>query len=75
MFLWRKRTSKSVAPDVAIEDDERHADDVGEYLARNRDGLNVSIAKSRAEISKGKISTKSVDDIVAEGRARFSKRP
>jgi hypothetical protein len=61
----------SVGPDVAIEDDERHSDDVGDYIARNRAVLNASIKQSRAEIAQGKISRKSVDDIVTERRARF----
>lgn len=70
-----KKHVKSASPDIAIEDDERHSGDVGDYIARNRDSLNASIKRSRAEIAQGKTSTKSIDDIVAEGRARFSKKP
>jgi hypothetical protein len=65
---------KRNTPDIAVEDDERHADDVGAYIARNRDALNESIKRSRAETASGKISGKSIDDIVAEGRARLSKK-
>jgi hypothetical protein len=65
--------TKSGGPDVAIEDDERHADDVGDYIARNRAPLNASIKRSRAEIARGKASKKSIDDIVAERRARLPK--
>jgi hypothetical protein len=64
--MEKKHAAKTAAPDIAIEDDERHFDDVGDYIARNRDALNASINKSRAEIAKGKVSSKSVDDIVAE---------
>jgi hypothetical protein len=67
-----KRSSGN--PDVAIEDDERHSDEVGGYITRNRDVLNASIKLSRAEIAKGKTSVKSIDNIVKEGRARFSKK-
>lgn len=66
--------AKSSAPDVAIEDDERHSGNVDAYIARNRTALNASIKKSRAEIAKGKASMKSIDDIVTEGRARISAR-
>ncbi len=66
--------AKSVGPEVAIEDDERHARDVDSYITRNRNALNASIKQSRAEIAKGRTSTKSIDEIVAEGRARLSKK-
>ncbi|HEY8697874.1 MAG TPA: hypothetical protein VIM02_09665 [Rhizomicrobium sp.] len=65
--------AKSGGPDVAIEDDERHSDDVGDYIARNRAALNASIKRSRVEIARGKVSRKSIDDIVATRRARLSK--
>lgn len=68
-----KKHAKSGGPDIAIEDDERHAGDVESYIARNGDALNASIRKSRAEITKGKVSQKSINDIIAEGRKRYSK--
>ncbi|HSZ74151.1 MAG TPA: hypothetical protein VK779_04970 [Rhizomicrobium sp.] len=58
---------KSASPDIAIEDDERHSSDVDSYIARNRAALNTSIKQSRAEIAKGKTSTKSIGEIVFEG--------
>ncbi len=58
---------------ISIEDDERHAGDVDSYVARNRKALNASIGRSREEIAKGKFSTKSIGDIVTDGKARFSK--
>jgi hypothetical protein len=64
--MQKKHAAKPAAPDIAIEDDERHRDDVGGYIARNREALNTSIKKSRSEIAKGKVSSKSIDDIVAE---------
>jgi hypothetical protein len=63
-----KKAAKQPSDTVAIEDDERHSDDVGRYLARNRDALNVSIKRSRAELAKGNISTKSIDDIIKHKR-------
>jgi hypothetical protein len=51
------------------QDDEHHAK-LAEYVSRNRDALNESIAYSRQEIANGKISSKSIDQIIAEGRRR-----
>ena len=62
-----------VAVEVSIEDDERHVDDVGDYIRRNRDALNASIKRSRNEIAKGKYSEKSMSDIIARGKARHRK--
>ena len=59
--------------DVAIEDDERHSDAVDSYIARNRDALNSSIKKSRADLANGHAGTKSVEDIIRDGRSRYSK--
>jgi hypothetical protein len=67
----KQAVAKSGGPDVAIEDDERHSGEVGDYIARNRAALNASIKRSRAEIAQRKVSRKSVDDIVAGRRARF----
>ena len=58
---------------LSIEDDERHVPDVEDFIARNRDTLNASIRQSRADVAAGRISTKSVDDIIAEGRKRREK--
>jgi len=57
-----------------IEDDERHRDLVDDFIARNRDALNDSIRRSRRELARGERSTKTIDDIVAEGRKRHTKR-
>jgi hypothetical protein len=47
--------------DLQIEDDERHSDDVADYVQRNREALNASIKKSRSEAEKGRISNKTMD--------------
>ncbi len=54
----------------AVEDDERHRDEVDGFLARNRDALNASIRRSRKELAEGKASTKTIDDIISEGRKK-----
>jgi len=59
---------KRAQRDIAIEHDKRHERDVQGFIARNRDALNASIRKSRAEIARGKVSKKSMNDIIAEGR-------
>jgi hypothetical protein len=68
-----KARTKPASDAVSIEDDERHIDDVGDYIRRNRDALNASIKRSRSEIAKGKPSKKSIGDIIAEGKARHRK--
>jgi predicted RNase H-like nuclease (RuvC/YqgF family) len=55
---------------LSVEDDERHSDQVDDYISRNRDALNESIRKSRKELAEGKVSKKSISDIIAEGRRR-----
>jgi hypothetical protein len=68
-----KHTPAQVGASLPIEDDERHRDQVDGYVARNRDALNESIRRARQEFAEGKISTKSFDDIIAEGRKRHTR--
>jgi hypothetical protein len=68
-----KSRAKLPSNAVSIEDDERHIDDVGEYIRRNRDALNASIKRARSEIANGKSSKKSMDAIIAEGKVRHRK--
>jgi hypothetical protein len=67
-----KRSQPPVDSALAVEDDERHSDQTDEFIRRNRDALNESIERSRKEVSAGKVSRKSIDDIVAEGRRKYS---
>jgi predicted RNase H-like nuclease (RuvC/YqgF family) len=65
------RTKKGSKPAVpAVEDDERHTVDVDDFVSRNRDALNQSIHEARQDVAAGKVSKKTIDDIVAEGRSR-----
>ena len=59
-------------PEIAIEDDERHTDQVDDYVSRNSRALNQSIEQSREEIAKGRFSRKSLGRIIAEGKARLA---
>ncbi len=59
-----------IRPVLAVEDDERHLEQADDYISRNRDALNASIRRSRKEIADGKISTTSIDAIIAAGRRR-----
>ena len=43
---------------------------VGDFIVRNRDALNASIHKGRKELAAGKVSIKSIEEIIAEGRRR-----
>ncbi len=69
-----KPTNAKISASLSVEDDERHSDQVDSFIARNRDALNASIRKGRKELAEGKTSSKSIDDIVAEGRRRHSSR-
>ena len=69
----RKPPSSKVDSQLAIEDDERHSDQVDAYIERNREALNESIRKSRKEIADGNGSSRSIDEIIADGRRRNAK--
>ena len=68
--VGRGRAARPILP---IEDDERHLEQVDDYVSRNRDALNASIQRSRKEITEGKVSSKSIDTIIAEGRRRHTR--
>ena len=68
--LGRGRTARPILP---IEDDERHLGHVDDYVSRNRDALNASIQRSRKEIAEGKVSSKSIETIIAEGHRRHTR--
>ena len=57
--------SRAARPGLPIEDDERHLPQGDDYVSRNRDALNASIQRSRKEISEGKVSSKSIETIIA----------
>lgn len=69
---FTKRAPVRAGAGLPIEDDERYRDQVDGYIARNRDALNESLRRARQEFAEGKVSTKSFDDIVAEGRKRHA---
>ena len=54
----------------AIANDPDTFDPGADFIARNRDALNESIRQSRKELGKGVHSSRTVDQIVAEGRSR-----
>jgi len=55
-----------------VEDDERHRGDADGFLTRNRDALDASIRRSRKQIAEGEISSKTIDDIITEGRRKHT---
>ena len=67
------RAQRASKPDISIEDDERYRDHVDGYISRNRDVLNASIRKSRKEIAEGRVSSKSIGEIISEGRRRHGR--
>jgi len=66
--------SRKSPADLQIEDDERHGDDVADYIQRNRKALNASIKRSRRELAEGKSSKKTIGEIIAEGKTRYAKK-
>ena len=61
-------------PDLRVEDDERHSDEVDAYIKRNRKTLNRSLREARKAVARGEVSKKDFGAIVAEGRARRDQR-
>jgi|HubBroStandDraft_1064217.scaffolds.fasta_scaffold14037_5 hypothetical protein len=61
------RPTDSLPP---VEADERYADEVDGFVSRHRDELNASIRRSRDEVSRGVHSTRTIKDIIADGRKR-----
>jgi hypothetical protein len=57
---------------MAVEDDERHTKELGDFIARNRKALNASITQARETTARGHVSKKSIKDIIAEGRRRHA---
>lgn len=62
-------------PDLEPDDiracEEYFAD---QFIARNRDALNESIRRGREELARGDILSTTIDDIIAEGRTKFTRR-
>ncbi len=57
---------------LPVEADERYQGEVDAFIERNRDALNESIERSREEFKKGVVSTRTIGDIIADGRRRHS---
>ena len=70
MTMKATRPVPNPAAMPAVEADERHKDDVDAFIARNREALNASIRCSRAEVGKGVQSSRTIDEIIADGRKR-----
>ena len=66
----KPKLGASSKPLPAVEDDERHRDEADGFLSRNRDTLNASIRRSRKELAEGNISSKTINDIITEGRMK-----
>jgi|HubBroStandDraft_2_1064218.scaffolds.fasta_scaffold1056607_2 hypothetical protein len=54
----------------AVEADERHQPDVDSFITRNREELDTSIRRSRDEVGKGVHATRTIEDMIADGRER-----
>ena len=72
MTMKATKPVPSPAATPAVEADERHQGDVDAFIARNREALNASIRRSRAEVGKGIQSSRTIDEIIADGRKRHS---
>lgn len=65
----KSHVARGALPEV--EADERHQADVDGFISRNRDALNASIRRSRAEMAQDIHSSRTIGDIVADGRKRL----
>ncbi len=72
-FGMTAKARKAIEPAASALDvsaDERHQDDVDLVIARNRDALNASIRRGREEIARGVKASRTIDDIISDGRKR-----
>jgi flagellar biosynthesis/type III secretory pathway protein FliH len=60
--------------DLAIESDELHQPEIDAFIARNRDALNESLQRSYEEIARGEFETRTIEQIIAEGKERHRAR-
>lgn len=58
----------------AVDPDAAHVADVDSFIARNRDDLNESIRRSRREVGEGIHASRTIDDIISDGRKRHGGR-
>lgn len=57
---------KSDPAPSSVEGDQQ----IDRFIARNREALNEALRRSRAEVSSGMISKRTVEQIIADGRRR-----
>jgi hypothetical protein len=71
-MIGMKATKSVPRHDVVlpVEGDERDQAVVDGFIDRNRDALNASIGRSRAEVERGVQASRSLDDIIADARRR-----
>jgi hypothetical protein len=70
----KTRAPKKSGQGLPIEADERHQDEVDDFITRNRDALNESIRRSRRELDKGIRSKRTIDELIADARGRNKSR-
>jgi len=70
LMTAKARKSNDAPATLDVGADERHQTDVDAVITRNRDALNASIRISREEVARGLLSTRAIDDIIADGRKR-----
>jgi hypothetical protein len=58
-----------LAPPAHDTEPDLSETEIADFIARNSDALNASIEAAHAELSAGLISTLSMDEIIARGRA------
>ena len=68
MRATRPVSNRAAGP--SVEMDELRQGEVDAFVMRNREALDTSIRRSRSEIGKGVQSSRTIDQIVANGRKR-----
>ena len=67
------KATRPIQPRGAVpagDADERRQSEVDGFITRNRDELNTSIRRSREEVGGGVQSTRTIGDIISDGRKR-----
>lgn len=62
----------SEMPEGMAEDAKAFEDWEDAFIARNRAPLEHMLAEARASLDRGECDTRTVDQIIAEGRARLA---
>ena len=65
-------TPEGMAPEGMAEDAKAFEDWEDAFIARNREAIGKLLDEARASLDRGDADTRTVDEIIAQGRARLA---